>query len=1704
MKDRWFEKIIFGAVVFTLAVGLFVSGKIGGDENSKRMPFVLQEAAAFGSFNPTGGSLTVGTEQPINSNTTGVNTGGWQATLSNDSYYWDATSTTSGLSQEIFIDGVELNNANKFIIVMDADTDNTTLNRFYQICDWVSSSSVDNATTTNCTDGGWRTLNIRRVAQTTATETSFTWHVYNGKWNATPTSTSNIPLDTPLSNFIRASDGRVALRAFSPTNCATCRHRIDYVNLQAVIDPVYMPSSAYFQNGTATTTYLNTINGILAGQSASDDQRFSIAGSATNTVDFSLGFRDVRTFPGVNTILLRAEYGCSTTGPSHRPKIWNYATTTPAWEYFSTSSIACAGADATFAIAKNNINVGDYLSSTSTILVGWETLATTTASVRLDQIYIMIGSVNTDSSQCEISFGTGTEADCQYARDLDTRFASTTGPATGANVWTVSTEIETSTMSGDYYGLDNDADANSNEQGAAANLWLPMSTPTGTYAGYMVGLAYATNFRSGSASNTIQAQVRDFSGRVGTGGWRAIGTTNVSATTFLYQDAITNGYSLASPADNLDDYAARTNIRIRTTASVAPAPTINRSFDFVMVAPQWVERPNPTPTLRQMYVPSGGSMPTGTEQAISSQIASGNTGSWRGTLGSDNYRWTVSSTASGLNQQLQFDYVNLNGANKLIIVLEHSANSASLARYYQICDFVSSEGVDNPVDSECTGGGWRTLNIRKAAITATTEATYTWHIYNGYWDYSNATNTPIITPLSNFVKTSSSNRVLLRAYSTASTAYDHSIDYARIDAVIDPVYMPSSVTISSGYATTSYRNLLNGPLTGQSASDDQRFAVAGTATTTPDFYFTFKNIRTYPGANAVLVRAEYGCSATGIRHRPKIWNFVNSSWEGMASSTIACSGTDAVGAWARNLDLSNYISGGTMRVGWDTDVSTTTASVRLDYVYAIVGSVNSNSSWCEVSFGSGTATDCQYTRELDTTLASTTLVSPASAWSITTERETTTMSLPYYPLDSDNDTTGNEYAASANLWLPLQAPTTTRGVATTILYAFNMRAGTTSQTMEAGIMDFLGSNATARGGWSVIGTTNAAATFGYQDSLTNGYFANTVYQYIDTYNGRANVRMRTSVASTTQTTRDLDFIMSSLQWAEASSTANSAPSVNSVVINGGNSIILNPNATTTVSVSYQVVDNDGCQDVFGGGVNSPVLHRSGVGSSCSVGGGFCYAPTSVTSNCATGISANVTSTFELWYYADATDASSSYSGEDWRASFYITDNSGATFSTTSISGVEVETLVAMEAATSSMVYPIIESGGDSGSSTVELTSFNVGNSSITIAIAGTALSSGEYIIPTSSQHFASATFTYGGLEQEILSTNQIVSGMKQIIKAPLGSSWEESSNPYPFALYYPAATAHRDNLYIFGGEGGGGKTSTVHRAKLDNQGNVINWISERAMPHPANSISAAFYRDYVYILGGYVDVGTVTSTSIYSRINSDGSLGEWVKTTPLPSARYLMPTLVNNGYIYAIGGAGPSGFVESTSFYAPINDDGSLGAWATTTPLPYSIAAMPMVVNGDKIYVIGGQYTGNNTSTVIYSTIYSNGTLGNWSSTAPLPQQTSYMPAFVFDDNIYVLGGYNFSNRTSTVLFSKISNNGSIGNWNTATPLLASTSGHFALYHKQKIYYGFGLNALSGPTSTMWSSNINSGVTYFGLSSPAGFPAGNYTGSITLAPVFSP
>ena len=211
-------------------------------------------------------------------------------------------------------------------------------------------------------------------------------------------------------------------------------------------------------------------------------------------------------------------------------------------------------------------------------------------------------------------------------------------------------------------------------------------------------------------------------------------------------------------------------------------------------------------------------------------------------------------------------------------------------------------------------------------------------------------------------------------------------------------------------------------------------------------------------------------------------------------------------------------------------------------------------------------------------------------------------------------------------------------------------------------------------------------------------------------------------------------------------TANQAPTVDSVSLNGGNNITLTPNATTSVSATGTVSDADGYGDI------SQVMgriYRSGVSGAenCTLDNNNCYEDTScATSSCA-GNTCNYSCDFNVQFHADPTDNGTYATAQDWNTQKWVAwvkvidSQSASSTATNSAETVDVNTLTAVSV-TPSITYDALDPDTNMANLTKTTNATNTGNVPIDVQLKGDDMTYSGNTIAVGNQRYATSSVAW--------------------------------------------------------------------------------------------------------------------------------------------------------------------------------------------------------------------------------------------------------------------------------------------------------------------------------------------------------------------------
>ena len=236
---------------------------------------------------------------------------------------------------------------------------------------------------------------------------------------------------------------------------------------------------------------------------------------------------------------------------------------------------------------------------------------------------------------------------------------------------------------------------------------------------------------------------------------------------------------------------------------------------------------------------------------------------------------------------------------------------------------------------------------------------------------------------------------------------------------------------------------------------------------------------------------------------------------------------------------------------------------------------------------------------------------------------------------------------------------------------------------------------------------------------------------------------------------------------------------------------------------------------------------------------------------------------------------------------------------------------------------------------------------------------------------------------------------------------------------------------------------------------------------------SAILNGYLYVAGGctgteiqvvtaanLVECNTATSSVQYALLDAYGNIGTWNSTSALPAARSWGQLVAVGGSLYYLGGLANGGTVHAGSDYSIPNSDGTIpaagaGSWSTLSGSLGDTSGQPgqarmhhaATVWNNRIYVVGGYNSSGQARNEIFisPSLPSGGDIAadSWTQSANEFDVDRADPSVVaYANNLYVLGGYDGTSYLNDVQFSKIdSTTGDLSAWTFSTSLPGPIAG---------------------------------------------------------------
>ncbi|XP_061454632.1 kelch-like protein 13 isoform X5 [Rhineura floridana] len=218
-------------------------------------------------------------------------------------------------------------------------------------------------------------------------------------------------------------------------------------------------------------------------------------------------------------------------------------------------------------------------------------------------------------------------------------------------------------------------------------------------------------------------------------------------------------------------------------------------------------------------------------------------------------------------------------------------------------------------------------------------------------------------------------------------------------------------------------------------------------------------------------------------------------------------------------------------------------------------------------------------------------------------------------------------------------------------------------------------------------------------------------------------------------------------------------------------------------------------------------------------------------------------------------------------------------------------------------------------------------------------------------------------------------------------------------------------LYVVGGQSNydtKGKTAVDTVFRFDPRYN--KWMQVASLNEKRTFFHLSALKGHLYAVGGRNAAGELATVECYNpRMN------EWSYVAKMNEPHYGHAGTVYGGLMYISGGITHDTFQKELMCFDPDTDK-----WTQKAPMTTVRGLHCMCTVGDKLYVIGGNhFRGTSDYDDVLSCEYYSPTLDQWTPIAAMLRGQSDVGVAVFENKIYVVGGYSWNNRCMVEIVQK-------------------------------------------------------------------------------------
>ncbi|CAG5111895.1 Oidioi.mRNA.OKI2018_I69.chr2.g6166.t1.cds [Oikopleura dioica] len=236
--------------------------------------------------------------------------------------------------------------------------------------------------------------------------------------------------------------------------------------------------------------------------------------------------------------------------------------------------------------------------------------------------------------------------------------------------------------------------------------------------------------------------------------------------------------------------------------------------------------------------------------------------------------------------------------------------------------------------------------------------------------------------------------------------------------------------------------------------------------------------------------------------------------------------------------------------------------------------------------------------------------------------------------------------------------------------------------------------------------------------------------------------------------------------------------------------------------------------------------------------------------------------------------------------------------------------------------------------------------------------------------------------------------------------------------------------------------------------NKKDWLRLREMDHPRYQHGIAVIGNFLFVVGGQSNYDTKGKTAVDTVFRFDPRTNSWREVASLNEKRTFFHLSAIGSNLYAVGGRNSAGELATVEKYSPKEDewnfvckmkephyghagtvydgkmyisggithdsfqkellcyDPTVDDWETKNPMTVVRGLHCMTTHRDRLYVFGGNhFRGSSDYDDVLECEYYLPRTDQWVKVAPMLTGQSDVGIAVYNDRIYVTGGYSWNNR---------------------------------------------------------------------------------------------